>query len=142
MKKTQNNGSSTSAHSIPATPPESLGNIVDASTPIDAEIDAVNGGDTLLTVHRIASRLFQSGAFDKATMRQFDEICLTPIIQMGSSEIRELREHTGVSQAVLARILNVTVSTVGQWERGEKKPTGSALKLLALMQSKGVGAVL
>jgi putative transcriptional regulator len=142
MKKTQNNGSSTRAHSIPATPPESLGNFVDASTPIDAEIDAVNGGDTLLTVHRIASRLFQSGAFDKATMRQFDEICLTPIIQMGSSEIRELREHTGVSQAVLARILNVTVSTVGQWERGEKKPTGSALKLLALMQSKGVGAVL
>jgi putative transcriptional regulator len=108
----------------------------------EIEVDAVNGGDTLLTVHRIASRLFQSGAFDKATMRQFDELCLTPIKQMGAGDIRELREVTGVSQAVLARILNVTASTVGQWERGEKRPTGSALKLLSLMQSKGVGTVL
>ena len=107
----------------------------------EIDVDAVNGGDTLLTVHRIASRLFQSGAFDKATMRQFDELCLTPIKQMDARDIRELRDVTGVSQAVLARILNVTVSTVGQWERGEKKPTGSALKLLALMQSKGVGTV-
>ena len=103
---------------------------------------AVNGGNTLLTVYRIASRLFRSGASDKATMRQFDERCLTPVKQMGASDIRQLREMTGVSQAVLARILNVTVSTVGQWERGEKRPTGSALKLLALMQSKGVGTVL
>jgi putative transcriptional regulator len=108
----------------------------------ETEVDAVNEGDTLLTVHRIGSRLFQSGAFDKATMRQFDELCLTPVKQMDAGDIKELREITGVSQAVLARILNVTVSTVGQWERGEKRPTGSALKLLALMRSKGVGTVL
>jgi putative transcriptional regulator len=108
----------------------------------DFDVDAVNGGDTLLTVHRLASRFVQSGVLDMATMRQFDELCLTPIKQMDAGDIRGLREVAGVSQAVLARILNVTVSTVGQWERGEKKPTGSALKLLALMQTKGVGAVL
>ncbi|HSI72778.1 MAG TPA: DNA-binding transcriptional regulator [Fimbriimonas sp.] len=104
--------------------------------------DAVNGGDTLLTVHRSASRLYNSGAFDKATMRRFDELCLTQVEELAADEIKQLRELSGVSQAVLARILNVTTSTVGQWERGEKKPTGSALKLLALMRSKGVGAVL
>jgi len=108
----------------------------------EMEIDAMNGGDTLLTVHRIASGLFKSGAFDKATMRKFDELCLTPVAQMSADDIKALRESSGVSQAVLARILNVTASTVGQWERGEKRPTGSALKLLSLMRSNGVGAVL
>ena len=34
----------------------------------EMNLDAVNGGDTLLTVHRIASGLFRSGTFDKATM--------------------------------------------------------------------------
>ncbi len=108
----------------------------------ESNVDAVNGGDTLLTVHRIASGLFRSGTFDKATMRKFDELCLTPIEQMNAEDIKGLREKSGVSQAVFARILNVTTSTVGQWERGDKKPTGSALKLLSLMRSRGVGAVL
>jgi len=107
-----------------------------------SEIDAVNGGDTRLTVHRLASQLFSAGAFDLATMRTFDELCLTPVVPMDADSIRNLRESSGVSQAVLARIMNVTTSTVGQWERGEKKPAGSALKILALIRSKGVGAVL
>lgn len=108
----------------------------------NAAADAVNGGDTLLTVHRIVARLYQSGAIDKATLRQFDEVCLTPVALMEAEDIRDLRESVGVSQAVLARILNVTTSTVGQWERGEKRPSGAALKLLALMRTKGVSAVL
>ncbi len=115
---------------------------LDAEHPSGVARDAVNGGDTLLTVHRIASGLFDAGAFDKTTMRRFDDLCLTPVQPLNANDIRLLRESSGVSQAVLARILNVTTSTVGQWERGEKRPTGSALKLLALMQSRGLGAVL
>jgi putative transcriptional regulator len=108
----------------------------------EQEVDAVNGGDTLLTVHRIATRLLQSRAFDTATMRKFDDLCLTPIQHIGAADIRRLRDSSGVSQAVLAKILSVATSALGQWERGEKTPTGSALKLLALMQAKGIGAVL
>jgi putative transcriptional regulator len=104
--------------------------------------DAMNGGDTLLTVHQIAAGLFKAGALDKATMRRFDELCLTPVEHLKAEEIKRLRESSGVSQAVFAKILNVTTSTVGQWERGEKKPTGSALKLLSLVRAKGVGVVL
>ncbi len=100
------------------------------------------GGSTLATVHRLASGLFEAEAFDKATMRKFDELCLTPVQPLEADDIREIREASGVSQAVLARVLNVTTSAVGQWERGEKKPTGSALKLLTLVRSKGIGAVL
>jgi putative transcriptional regulator len=43
-----------------------------------------------------------------------------------------------VSQPVFAAYLNVTKSTVAQWEQGEKKPRGSSLKLLELVARKGL----
>lgn len=109
---------------------------------VELDAEAMNGGNTLLTVHQIAAGLFGAGVFDKATMRKFDELCLTPVEEFSGQDIKGLRESNGVSQAVLARILNVTTSTVGQWEREEKKPTGSALKLLSLLRSKGISVVL
>ena len=115
--------------------------VVDVPVQGDVEEDA-STGDTLTTVHRIAAGLFDIGVFDKATMREFDALCLTPVRPMAAQDIRELREASGVSQAVLAKVLNVTTNAVGQWERGEKKPTGSALKLLALVREKGLSAVL
>jgi putative transcriptional regulator len=86
--------------------------------------------------------MYESGVLDVSTMRKFDAMCLTPVHPMNSEDIRRIRDEAGVSQAVLARVLNVTTSAVGQWERGEKKPQGATLKLLTLLQEKGLGAVL
>lgn len=97
---------------------------------------------TLRTVHRLASRLHEVGVLSQTTMRQYDEICLTPVTPMEAQEIKNLRESAGVSQAVLAKVLNVTTNAVGQWERGEKRPSGSALKLLTLVREKGIATVL
>lgn len=47
-----------------------------------------------------------------------------------------------VSQAVLASILNTSLSTVRQWEVGEKHPRGPSLKLLNLLDRKGLEAVI
>ena len=46
-----------------------------------------------------------------------------------------------MSQAVLARHLNVETKLVGEWERGEKEPSGPSLKLLALVKAKGLDAI-
>ena len=43
-------------------------------------------------------------------------------------------------QAVMAAFLNVAVSTVSQWERGERHPTGAALKLLHVVKRNGIDA--
>jgi len=51
------------------------------------------------------------------------------------------RNREKASQAVFARHLNVPVSLVSQWEWGEKRPSGSALKLLALVKKKGLAAI-
>jgi putative transcriptional regulator len=47
-----------------------------------------------------------------------------------------------MSQAVFARLLNVTTGYVSQLERGVRRPTGPALALLNVIKRKGVEAVL
>lgn len=42
---------------------------------------------------------------------------------------------------MFARYLNVTTGVISQWERGEKRARGSALKLLTLIAKKGLQAV-
>lgn len=59
-----------------------------------------------------------------------------------AAEVVALREEAGVSQAVFARALNVTANYVSKIERGAKRPSGSALKLLSLMRRKGFEAIL
>jgi putative transcriptional regulator len=82
-----------------------------------------------------------AGAMDKRTMREFDDLCLTPVRPLKPGEIRTLRLREGASQAVFACYLNVTTGLVSQWERGEKHPQGPTLKLLALVARNGLQAV-
>jgi len=74
-------------------------------------------------------------------MREFDDVCLTPVQPLKPKEIRALRLRDGASQAVFARYFNVTTGLVSQWERGEKHPRGASLKLLALVAKNGLQAV-
>lgn len=95
----------------------------------------------LASVHETAEGLTAAGAMSKQTMREFDELCLTPVRPLTAEEIRDLREREGASQAVFARYLNVTTGLVSQWERGEKHPQGASLKLLALVAKNGLNGV-
>jgi putative transcriptional regulator len=89
-------------------------------------------------LHRSASALYKVGAFDKATMREFDESCLAPTPEFAPREIRKLREANKVSQPVFARYLNTSESTIEKWETGAKRPSGMALKLLSVVQKHGL----
>jgi putative transcriptional regulator len=52
--------------------------------------------------------------------------------------IKRIRETSRVSQPVFARYLNTSESTVEKWETGAKKPSGMALKLLAVVEKRGI----
>ncbi len=82
------------------------------------------------------------GLVDKKTMREFDIRCLTMVEALSATDIQALREREGVSQAVFARCLNVTTNYVSQIERGAKRPRGATLKLLSLIKSRGLAAIL
>ena len=98
--------------------------------------------DVLRSVHLAAEDLHAVGAIDKETMRNFDVTCLTPVDDLPPARIRAVREKAHMSQATFALALNVTTSLVSKWERGEKRPSGPSLKLLALADRKGIEAIL
>jgi putative transcriptional regulator len=97
--------------------------------------------DAMAAIHETMQALRDVGAIDRQTMREFDETCLTPIEPLSPEEIRELRLREHISQPVFARYLNVSKNLVSDWERGIKKPGGPALRLLTVIQSKGLMAI-
>jgi putative transcriptional regulator len=74
---------------------------------------------------------------DKRTLREFDELCLTPVRPLAPEEIRALRLREGASQAVFARSLNGPTGLVSQWERREKRPQGLRLGCFRWLRGRG-----
>ena len=95
----------------------------------------------MAAVHETAEDLHEAGLMDKCTMREFDELCLTPIRPLIPDEIRKIRERENVSQSVFANYLNVSKGIISKWECGEKHPSGASLKLLSLVEKKGLSAI-
>lgn len=93
-------------------------------------------------VHETAKDLAEAGVMDVQTMREFDALCLPEVESYNAAKIRTIRENARVSQAVFAAYLNISPSTVKQWEQGGKKPRGTSLKLLNLVANKGLEVLL
>ncbi len=93
-------------------------------------------------VHETASALHRTGFIDKRRMREYDALCLVPVPVYSKAKIRALRDRHHLSQSVLAAVLNTSLSTVRQWEIGEKHPSGPSLKLLHLLDRKGLEALI
>ena len=94
--------------------------------------------DAFEAIHSSVAGMYRAGTIDKATMRSFDASCLVVPTPMEPHQIKQLRESHHVSQPVFARYLNTSESTVEKWETGAKKPSGMALKLLAVVQKHGL----
>lgn len=92
----------------------------------------------LRTMHETAQDFADAGLIDAQTLREFDATCLPPVRNYTAEEVRNLRLRCRASQAVFAAYLNTSVSTVQKWERGDKHPNGPSLKLLDLVERKGL----
>lgn len=97
--------------------------------------------DAFAAIHETMEGLRDIAAIDKQTMREFDEACLTPVHVLAPEEIKEIRLREHISQPVFARYLNVSKNLVSDWERGVKKPGGPALRLLTVIQKKGLQVI-
>lgn len=95
----------------------------------------------LETVHETARDFYEAGVMDVATMREFDALCLPEIPKYSSSQIKGIRIRCKASQAVFAKYMNTSTSALRKWEIGEKKPSNIALKLLNLVDRKGLDAL-
>jgi putative transcriptional regulator len=93
-------------------------------------------------VHEGACDLHRLGFIDKRKMRKYDVLCLEPVHDYDAEKIKALRGRLRLSQAVLASVLNTSLSTVRKWEVGDKRPSGPSQRLLDIIQHKGLEAVL
>ena len=88
-----------------------------------------------------AEGLLQSKIITQHQANEITVLCQTQVTPLSSSDIKQIRESLHVSQSVFASILNISPSTVQKWEIGDKRPSGSSLKLLNIVKRHGLSAL-
>ena len=91
--------------------------------------------------HETVKGLHKADLVDKVTMHEFDALCLPEVRALEPKDIKKIRESEHISQPILAKFLYVSPSSVKHWEIGDKHPNGAALKLLNIVNEKGLQAV-
>ena len=59
-------------------------------------------------------------------------LTITPIEEFTASEIKDIRKNTGMTQALFAKYLGVSLKTVEAWEAGRNQPNGTACRMLSI----------
>lgn len=99
--------------------------------------------DRLERMQAMAQRFSDNGSIDQLTMRKIDALAISAKREeMTAARIQKLRQRERISQAVLATVLNMSSESVQKWEQGKTKPQGAALRLLNIIDEKGIAAVL
>jgi putative transcriptional regulator len=90
-------------------------------------------------LHRLGA--LSDDEFAKITVRDLALDKIKRAAPPSPREIVAIREDARMSQAVFARLLDVSTGTLSKWERGELKPRGPAGRLLHIIKHKGIEAV-
>jgi len=91
----------------------------------------------------MAQRFNDNGSVDQLTMRKINALAMSAKLEeMTAAKIQQLRLRENISQAVLATALNMSSESVQKWEQGKTKPHGAALRLLNIIDRKGIAAVI
>lgn len=83
----------------------------------------------------IEEAIADANAEDKTLKRRV--VTIIPIKEYNSTEIKEIRKNTGLSQKLFASYLGVSNKTVEAWERGINQPSGAASRMLHMMEMDG-----
>ena len=87
--------------------------------------------------------LYEAGIINKSRLQEYAEIIPAQNIPKYTSDgVKALRSRLNVSQTALAMIINTSPATIRAWELGTKKPGGPCCKLLHMLNTKGVEALL
>ncbi len=85
--------------------------------------------------------LYKNGSISEITLREVRALALEEVKPYTPKAIVKLRKKFKLSQAAFARFINTSVHTVQKWEQGVIKPSGPALKLLHIIDEKGLSSL-
>ena len=69
----------------------------------------------------------------KITARK-TKLTIKPVDTFNNTDIRRIRQKTGLSQLLFAGSLGVSPKTVEAWENGRNKPDGASRRLLEIVR--------
>lgn len=92
----------------------------------------------LKEMHEGMESLYKAGFIDKRKMQEMDFLCLDPVPDYTPELVKKVRQKSRLSQAVMAKVLRTSLSTVQKWETGEKHPGNQSAVLLHMLDTKGV----
>ena len=78
---------------------------------------------------------------DAVTLKEIELLCLPSRRAFSAKDVKRIRKNAKLSQPVFAAVLNVGKSTVAQWESGAKHPSGPSVRLLDVIDRKGIEAL-
>jgi len=79
--------------------------------------------------------MMSSGVKVSFTKKELDLLGVEiPKVQLTTDQIIAIRKQMNLSQTVFAKVLNVSASSIRQWEQGKRKPSGSTKILLELLE--------
>ncbi len=79
--------------------------------------------------------MMNSGIKVSFTKKELDLLGVEiPKVQLTTDQIIAIRKQMNLSQTVFAKVLNVSASSIRQWEQGKRKPSGSTKILLELLE--------
>ncbi|EHD22614.1 MULTISPECIES: helix-turn-helix domain-containing protein [Brenneria] len=101
----------------------------------------------LLNIQRMILRQHAAGTASDADLDAINRLVAESIKKesragMDAARVRAIREREKISQSQLANIINMSANSVQKWERGVSTPTGAALRMLEVIERKGLSAIL
>ena len=83
----------------------------------------------------IKTGLNEAIEYEKGNLKaETTTVSVEPVGVYTSSEIKSIRNSTGLTQNLFAKYMGVSVKTVEAWEAGRNHPDGAACRLLYLTQ--------
>ena len=85
---------------------------------------------------KIKTGLEEAIAYEQGTLEaRATKLTVEPVCHYDAKEIKDIRINAGMTQAVFAQFMGVSVKTVEAWEAGRNHPMGSACRLLYLTKT-------
>ena len=61
---------------------------------------------------------------------------IQPVKKYDNKQIRDIRNSVGMTQVLFADYMGVSSKTVEAWEKGTNHPTGTACRLISMLENK------
>ncbi len=61
---------------------------------------------------------------------------IQPVKKYDNTQIKQIRTSVGMTQVLFADYMGVSAKTVEAWEKGTNHPTGTACRLISMLENK------